>query len=311
MRLCCNDSGIGGTYDPTENEIIMKKLHDFGFRVIGVWNLEMSTDDQIKRLKDLAAKYEMVIAVCPTPYQPAHPDPERRKKEHEGCKITLKKMRQLGGDVIHIAGGSYTGEGWWYHPKNFTQQGLDELITEMKKLAPYAEDARISICPETTQWCILNSTERMKEFVDRVDSPYVKVTFDVVNHLIPARLVESGTFFKCALAFLGDRIGMLHIKDAVPVADLVVHINEVPYGTGILDHKTIIQASDNLEPWKTFSLEHFNVPGEGGDCNISLIEDSYKYFKGITDRIGHKWSDPNLTRDKWLSIKNRTQSKNR
>lgn len=303
MRLCCNDNGIGVTYDSKENEKIMKKLHELGFGVIGVHDVEAATDDQMKRMKDLAAKYEMVIAMSPTGYQPAHPDPEKRKQDFEGCKITLKKMRQLGGDLIHICGGSYTGDGWWYHPKNFTQQGLDELITETKKYAPYAEDARICICPETTQWCILNSPERMKEYVDRVDSPYVKVTFDVANHMRPDRITDSGAFFKCVLALLGDRIGQLHVKDAAPVADLSVHINEVPYGTGLLDHETIVKASNDLEAWKTFSLEHFHLVGEGGDHNMTLIESGYKYFKDITDRIGHKWSDPTLTRQKWESGK--------
>lgn len=296
MRLCCNDTGISLTGDMSRNEERLKQLRTIGFRVFGIGQSPDATDNQIAQMKDLAAKYDMVIGMSPTGYQPAHPDPAQRIKDHENLKKTLKVMQKLGGETIHIAGGSYAGDAWWYHPKNFTQQGLDELVDEMKKIAPYAEDAGVAICPETTQFCILNTIERMREYVDRIDSPCVKVTFDVVNHMRPDRISESGKFFKCALAELGDRIGMLHIKDVNVVSGLVVHINEVPMGTGLLDHETIIKATVALEPWKLFSLEHFNetdVPA------AQQWEKNYKHIQGVADRIGHRWTDPRCTRSRW------------
>jgi sugar phosphate isomerase/epimerase len=296
MRFCCNDTGINIAGDPADSEKRLKRLKEIGLKVIGVGGVESATEDQAKKFKALADKYEIVIAMSPTGAQPAHPDLDKRKEEHLRLRTSLKNMHTLGGDLIHICGGSYSGDGWWYHPKNFTQQGLDDFIEEMKKVAPYAEESGISVCPETTQWCILNSPERMKEYIDRVDSPYIKVTFDIVNHMRPDRITESGRFFKCVLALLGDRIGQLHVKDVNIVDGLTIHINEVPMGTGLLDHETIIKASDDLEPWKTFSIEHFNRT----DVDLfAQIESNYKYFKGITDRIGHKWSDPNCTRTRF------------
>jgi sugar phosphate isomerase/epimerase len=197
---------------------------------------------------------------------------------------------------MHITGGSYRGDGWWHHPKNFTQQGLDELVEESKKIAPYAEDAGVAICPETTQWCILNSLERMKEYVDRVDSDYVMVTYDVVNHMRPDRIYESGRFFRCAVTTLGDRIGMLHVKDVQPVAGLVVHIDEAPMGTGILDHAEVIRASNDLEPWKLFSLEHFNEKG------VPIYEQwmkAYKHIMTVSGKIENQFTEPQCTRERW------------
>jgi len=296
MRFCCNDTDINVSGDTERNERELKQLKDIGFRVIGFGGAENATDDDIKRLKDLAGKYDMVLGMSPTGYQVAHPDPETRKQHHEGLKKTLVNLKKLGAETMHTAGGSYSGDGWWHHPKNFTQQGLDDLVEEMKKIAPYAEDAGVAVCPETTQWCILNSPERMKEYVDRVDSPYIKVTFDIVNHMRPDRIYESGRFFRCVLAILGDRIGMLHVKDVLPVLGLVVHIEEAPMGTGILDHETVISASDDLEPWKLFSLEHFDTR----DIPVEEVwARAYKHIQAVSDRIGHTWSDPNLTRARW------------
>jgi sugar phosphate isomerase/epimerase len=296
MRLCCNDTGINVTGDVAQNEEQLKQLNAIGFRVFGLGVAQNANDDQIARMKDLAAKYDMVIGMSPTGYQVAHPDPAQRLQEQENLKKSLKNMQKLGGETIHVAGGSYSGDAWWHHPKNFTQQGLDELIVEMKKMVPYAEDAGVAICPETTQWCILNSLERMKEYVDRIDSPCVKVTFDVVNHMRPDRIYESGRFFRCALALLGDRIGMLHVKDALPQSGLVVHINEAPMGTGLLDHETIIKASKDLEPWKLFSLEHFN---ERDVPTAQQWEKNYQHIQGIANRIGHQWTNPRCTRTLW------------
>jgi sugar phosphate isomerase/epimerase len=296
MRLCCNDTGMNITNSLTENEPKMKRLHDIGFRVIGIHGVNNASDDDILRFKDLSAKYDMKIAMSPNGAQPVHPDISKRKSEHEAIRKTLKNMQKLDGDLIHITGGSYDGSGWWYHPKNFTQEGLDDLVSEMKKVAPYAEDTGISVCPETTQWCILNSPERMKEYIDRVDSEYIKVTFDLTNHMRPDRISDSGRFMRCVIDMLGDGIGMLHVKDVTLTDGLVIHIDEAPMGTGLLDHEAVIKASGSLEPWKPFSLEHFN------DRTVDPMvqrERAYKHIQSVAGKIGHTWTNPKCTRIKW------------
>jgi sugar phosphate isomerase/epimerase len=133
----------------------------------------------------------------------------------------------------------------------------------------------------------------MREYVDRLDSPYAKIIFDFVNHMTPERVYDSGRFIQCAVAALGDRIGEFHVKD-VKVADqlLVVHIDEAPMGTGVLDHEALIRASVQMEPWKTFSLEHIS--------DLRDVKKAHDHIQGIADRIGHTWTDPKLTRDKWV-----------
>ncbi len=296
MRLCCNDTGMNITSAITENEPKMKQLRDIGFRVIGIHGVAGATEDDILRFKDLCAKYDMTVAMSPTGFQPAHPDVSKRKEQHEGLRKTLRNMQKLGGVLIHITGGSYDGSGWWHHPKNFTQEGLDDLVNEMKKVAPYAEDTGISVCPETTQWCILNSPERMKEYIDRVDSEYIKVTFDLTNHMRPDRIYESGKFMRCVIAILGDGIGQLHVKDVAIKSGLVIHIDETPMGTGLLDHEAVIKASNDLEPWKTFSLEHFNERDVDG---MFQRERAYKHIRKVAQKIGHTWTNPKCTREKW------------
>ncbi len=106
------------------------------------------------------------------------------------------------------------------------------------------------LCPETTQFTIVHNIATMKEYVDRLESPYGTIIFDFVNHMDAERVYESGRFIQCAVAILGDRIGEFHVKDVKldPEKLLVVHIDEAPMGTGLLDHETLIRVSDQLEP---------------------------------------------------------------
>jgi hypothetical protein len=83
------------------------------------------------------------------------------------------------------------------------------------------------------------------------------------------------------------------VKD-VKVEDqqLVVHINEAPMGTGLMDHAALMRASNLLEPWKTFSLEHI--------ADRNMVKKAYDYIQSVADRTGHQWTDPTLTRDRWM-----------
>ncbi len=297
MRFCCNDTSINLTEDMAANEANLKRLSQIGFEVIGVHGIAEATDDAVLRFRDLAEEHGITAAMSPCGSQPAHPDTTKRQTEHDRLKDILHKMKLLRGDLIHITGGSYDGSGWWYHPKNFTDEALDDVVNEVKKLAPYAEDAGVCICPETTQWCIIHSPERMKEFVDRVGSDYVQITFDPVNHMRPGRVHESGRWMRETMAYLGDRIGQLHVKDVRVAPDLVMQIYEAPMGTGLLNHEAVIEASDKLEPWKLFSLEHFNDPAVD---RMVQRERAYRYIQKVAEGVGHKWSERGLTRERWL-----------
>ena len=140
----------------------------------------------------------------------------------------------------------------------------------------------------------------MKEFVDRVDSPYVRICLDPVNHMTYDRVYESGKFMKCAIAFLGDRIGTIHCKDVQVDSQklLVSHIDEAPIGKGLLDHEALFVASRDLEPWKLLSIEHLPA----GNERMPRIRSAIAHFREIEKLIGHEWSDPYLTRDRWLKM---------
>ena len=300
MRLAFNfslDLDFGSFRDM--NIQLIKQIKDIGFRVLGFDVDLTSTDDDIKRFNDFFGELDLEVGLVATQgdwSSMVHPDKNKEKEDKQKIIKTLEIARKIGATGLQVSIGSMDPINVWkFHPENHTQKALDRLVKNAQELAPYAEDSGCMITPETTQWAIVNSIERMKEYVDRVDSPHMKITVDFVNHMTSARMYESGRFIRCAVATLGDRIGAFHIKDAAPAmghpGPNVVHIDEAPMGTGVMDHETMIKVSTQLEPWKLFALEHIR--------DIVLVKRSYDYIQGVANSIGHKWTEPHCTRERW------------
>jgi len=298
MRLCLSDADLGAPYrDITVKQL--KIIYDIGFRVAGMHPDLEATDDDIKHVKDLFGEAGLEFGPYGIGATAFHPDKNEEKKNHQVISRSLEIAGKFGCTGLRYSVGSMDPKNIWiHHPENHTQKALDMLVESTKKLVPVAEDNRVMLCPETTQWTIVGSIERMKEFVDRLDSPYVQIIFDPVNHMTYDRVYESGRFMRCAIATLGDRIGDFHVKDVIvdPEKLLVSHIDEAPMGTGLLDHEAIIRASQQLEPWKTFSFEHFSDPNLD---HAGQWKRAYTHIQSIANRIGHQWTDPKCTRERW------------
>ena len=290
MRLCWNDSGLIVGNMTVEQA---KKFYDIGFRVVGIAGIQDYSDAAIDRAKKVLHNADIMPGPIGGGGAALRPDSEETKQHRERIIRALRVGGKLGCTGVRVSIGSmHPTNVWMHHPENITQKAMDMLVENVRLLKPIAEDAQCALCPETTQWTVVNSINRMKEFVDRVDSPFVRIVFDPVNHMTYDRVYNSGSWIKQAIAYLGDCIGEFHVKD-VTVQDkhLVSHIDEAPMGTGLLDHAALMQASNQLEPWKTFSLEH--IRGE------DLLIKAHKYIQSVARSIGHKWTDPKLDRAAW------------
>ena len=293
MRVCFNDWFGGPLRDMTQKSA--KEIYDMGFRVAGVNSGDAdATDADIDRAK----KIILDAGLMPGPFGAGgttfHPDPAQCRNMQKRIAKVLRVAGKLGCPTIRISGGSmHPTNRWMHHPENHTQKTMDMFVEATGELVKIAEDNGCAICPETTKFTILNGIERMKEFVDRLDSDYVKVVFDPVNHMTSDRVYDSGRFMKMAIAELGDRIGVIHVKDVI-VQDtlLITHIDETEMGTGVLDHAALIEATTRLEPWKTFSFEHIG--------NRKLIVPALEHIQRVAKQIGHTWTKPGCSRENWL-----------
>jgi sugar phosphate isomerase/epimerase len=295
MRLCLSDADL--TVKTISAEACAN-IRNIGFSVVGVECESDATDSDISRAKDILAKAGLEVG--PTGLSAAIFRPNKTEEAEQQRLITktLVVAGKMGCTSVRYSVGSMHPDSvWLHHPLNHTQKALDMVIESTKKIVPIAEDNRVVLCPETTLWTIVNTEERMKEYVDRLDSPYAKIIFDFANHMTYDTVYESGAAAYKTVAILGDRIGEFHVKDVMvdPNKLLICHIDETPVGTGLLDHEAIIKVSNQLEPWKCFSMEHFT--------SRDLWKPAYDHIQKIANKIGHKWTDPGLTHEKWEKSK--------
>ncbi len=296
MRLTwININDNGGVFRNMTPEIL-KRYTDIGFTVAGLMCDLNATDDDIRYIKDLWAEAGLEFGPIGSGNDAIffHPDPNVARKGKEYFKKVLEIGGKLGCETVRYAAGSMDPKGRWNtHWDNFSQESMDKFVAATKELVPYAEDNRVTLCPETTHGLIVNNIRRMKEYVDRLDSPYAKIIFDPVNQTTMDNIYDNGRFIRCAIAELGGRIGVIHCKDVhlTPNKVLVSHIDETPMGTGVLDHAAVLQASTQLEPWKYFCLEHIN--------SLAGIKSAYDHIMQDARDIGHQWTPAGCTRAKW------------
>jgi sugar phosphate isomerase/epimerase len=295
MRLCWND-GFGRPLGKFTLEDA-KFYRDIGFGVVGVnpgGSLE-ATDEEVERVKRIYAEAGLMPGPMPIGLSLVKPDPAEMEIEKKKLARALQLAGKLGCPAIQPSVGSLNPKSIWHYSKdNASPRAMDLLVKYTRELIPVAEDNNCIISPETTQWTIARSIPTMQEFVDRCGSPYVRVTFDFVNHMNAERIYDTGRYIRCAVGTLGDRIGIFHVKDVQVQEDalLVLHLNEAPMGTGLLDQEALIRASTAMEPWKTFSLEHIRTR--------EALKPAYDHIQSIATGIGHKWTDPKVTHTSYL-----------
>lgn len=273
----------------------VQPYYDIGFRVAGLMCDPEASDDDVKYVRDLWAEIGLEFGpIGATRGRFFQPDPIKAREGAANFRKALEIGGKLGCPTIRYSAGTLDPSNTWAtHRENHTQQAMDAFVAASREMITYAEDNAVMLCPETTQGTIAGTIPRMMEYVDRLESKFAGIVFDPVNHMTNERIFESGRFMRCAIATLGDRIGVIHCKDVKLTEGkiLVSHIDEAPMGTGELDHAALITASDQLEPWKTFCLEHIE--------SIEGIKSAYDHIAGDARDIGYEWTSPHCTREKW------------
>jgi len=105
-----------------------------------------------------------------------------RIENHDDCLASIKKTIDLAADagfpnVITFSGNTAGMD---------KQQGLENCVTALKKIAPYAEEKKVTVCMEFLNSVnhkdyMGDSTAWFVEMVKRVDSPRVKVLYDIYH----------------------------------------------------------------------------------------------------------------------------------
>lgn len=182
---------------PNESIVSKMGLHDNCGLTIDI------TEAELEEVKRLSFQYDLPISSIATALHWTYPltsiNNEHRKMGMDIAKQMINTCAFLGGDTVLIVPGIVTEENSYERCYELAKQSLLEL-------AAFAETKKIVIGVENVWNKFLLSPLEMRQFIDEINHPYVKVYFDagnVLQHGFPEQWVR----------ILGNRIKKIHIKD--------------------------------------------------------------------------------------------------
>ncbi len=203
---------------PSDMKIIdcMKIAKDAGFEGIelalnetGEMGLN-SSEEEVLKYKNAASQIGIKISSLATGLYWSYPLTSNNKDTREKAKNIVKKQLNnaaiLGVDTILVIPGAV---GVDFIP-GFEVVDYDiaynRSLEEIKELAYYAESKKVSIGLENVWNKFLLSPLEMRDFIDKINSPFVGAYFDVGN------VIYSG-YPEHWIKILGNRIKKVHFKD--------------------------------------------------------------------------------------------------
>jgi sugar phosphate isomerase/epimerase len=174
----------------------------------------------------------------------------------------LSALARLGGFLrtpsVYVRPGGLNPRGHWYpHPDNHLQQTFARLVDSLKQACRVAEDEGVILAVEGHVLSPLDSPQRMRDVLDAVDSPALKVNIDPVNFIGTVRGVHNPRpVVEELLDLLSADTIAAHLKDLALSDALVVHIDEVLLGTGTLDYAWLLLQLQERCPQIYCLIEH-------------------------------------------------------
>lgn len=176
----------------------------------------------------------------------------------ERLGAAMRVARDLGADgVVGGAGTMAAPSGYAPHPDNHTAETRARLVARLREVAARAEETGVALVLEPHVCTTLESPEIVRELVDAVGSPLVRVNVDAAN-LVPdlRTLWDSTAHVERCVDVLADVAVSGHVKDVYAEDALVVHLSETVIGDGALDLAAYVRRFGERLPGRTLYVEH-------------------------------------------------------
>lgn len=248
-----------GTYigDVKSAEEQAAKARTFGYTAIGVHTEFAKNDDEVRHYREVAKKYELLLAEVGAWSNPISCLPDKRKEGLEHCQRQLAIADALGARCcVNIAGSR--GLRWdGPHPQNLTTETFDLIVQSVRAIIDAVKPTRTFYTLETMPWMYPDSADSYVALCKAIDRKAFAVHFDPVNLVSSPQLVyNTGALIRDFITKLGTQIRSVHVKDIRIGDNLTVHLDECRPGLGVLDHPTLFRELAKLDPDTPVLMEH-------------------------------------------------------
>jgi sugar phosphate isomerase/epimerase len=214
---------------------------------------------------------DLTIMMLGAYFNPVHPDLTVREEGIATFKAHLHLAQTLNVPYVGTETGSLMGSPWGYLPKNHLPQTLDQVIAVFTELLQTAEQVGKDIALEGAWAHVVYSPHKVREVLDRLANPHLKVTVDLFNFLHVGNHEDRMTLLEECFHLFKNEIVIYHLKDYI-VQD--GRLKQVGLGAGLMDFKTIIRRIQEETPNAFLIFE--GVTGNDIPPSLSLIRQLLK-----------------------------------
>lgn len=205
-------------------------------------------------LKKELDQRDIHVAVLGCYINPTHPDDSVREAETRRFIEHLKYARVLGADMVGTETGRYDAD-FKVVPYTYTEGNYQLLLKTMRQIVKAAEKLGVIVGVEAVHDHTLYCPEMMRRFLEDIDSPNVEAILDPVNLLSEDNYQNQDEVIANAFKLYGDRIGVLHIKDAVMDGGVLKFAN---VGEGLFHYEHLMKLVKEQKPHVAMLLEESN-----------------------------------------------------
>jgi len=239
------------------------KVADLGFDILEVnaGTIGVMTSQERRRLKDHANRRGITLSYCvglTADNDVASEDQTTRKRGKKVLRDMIEGIGEMGGGPL----GGITYSSW---PATLPQGADKEVIVNrsiesMKETAKIAVDNNVTMMLEVVnrfEQYIMNNCDEALDYVERVNSPNVKIMLDTFHMNI-----EEDTI-GVAIKKAGNQLGHLHIGEN----------NRRPPGYGHIPWDELVSALKEIGYQGYIVMEPFLMPGGEVGRDIKVFRD--------------------------------------
>ncbi len=172
-------------------------------------------------------------------FNPVHSNREKEQRCFEIFADYLKHCQAMGCNVVGSETGSFSDDPWVYHPRNHTEEALQQVVARFSQLCDIARDYGSVVAMEGAAGHVCWNVEALERAQKAMDRSNTRVIFDLYNYLDESNQADYLNILDRGLDTFGDRILLFHMKDCI--FQNGQGPKQVPFGTGQMDLQAILK----------------------------------------------------------------------
>jgi len=209
-------------------------------------------DELTSEVKKQLAEKGIKVAMLGAYFNPIHSNKELVDKTVENFKNNLRKAEFFGTELVGTETGSYNDDEWTWHQDNDSEAAFEEVLRIFRDILPVAKEAGVYLTIEPAYHHVISSPARLRRLVDELDSPNVRITFDLFNLLYKGNTHQQRELIDEMVSLFNDKIMIVHAKDFVLEDGELVQIAP---GKGDMDYPYLIKKLRTLATTPDIILE--------------------------------------------------------